>query len=91
MLTVDGLVAGVHFFADDPPDAIAQGVARQRFDLAAKGPRAARVSLTLALPRDWRAEWLEAFRADSGEDAARAIVRCSAATRFRRLARSRFR
>ena len=40
MLTTDALVAGVHFFADDPPGAIAGKALRVNLsDLAAKGAR----------------------------------------------------
>src|SRR5258706_14418755 len=38
VLTTDGVVAGVHFFADDPADAIARKALRVNLsDLAAKG------------------------------------------------------
>lgn len=72
VLTVDGLVAGVHFFADDPPASIARKAFRVNVsDLAAKGATPCGFLLTLALPRDWRPDWLEAFAAALGEDAAR--------------------
>ena len=68
--TVDGLVAGVHFFADDPPGAIARKALRVNLsDLAAKGATPLGFLLTLALPRDWRADWLELFAQGLGEDA----------------------
>ena len=71
VLTVDGLVAGVHFFADDPPAAIAKKALRVNLsDLAAKGAAPLGFLLTLALPRDWRADWLELFARGLGEDAA---------------------
>ena len=66
MLTADALVAGVHFFADDPPDAIARKALRVNLsDLAAKGARPLGFLLSLVLPRDWRDEWLAAFAAGS--------------------------
>ncbi len=72
VLTVDALVAGVHFFADDPPDAIAQKALRVNLsDLAAKGAAPLGFLLTLALPGDWRPEWLESFARALGEDARR--------------------
>ncbi|MDE2364752.1 MAG: thiamine-phosphate kinase [Hyphomicrobiales bacterium] len=72
VLTVDGLVANVHFFADDPPDAIAKKALRVNIsDLAAKGARPLGFLLTLALPVDWRAEWLERFAQGLGADARR--------------------
>jgi thiamine-monophosphate kinase len=70
VLTVDGLVAGVHFFADDPPGDIARKALRVNLsDLAAKGASPLGFLLTLALPRSWTAEWLEAFATGLGEDA----------------------
>ena len=51
VLTTDALVAGVHFFADDPPDAIARKALRVNLsDLAAKGARPLGFLLALALP-----------------------------------------
>jgi thiamine-monophosphate kinase len=62
VLTTDALVAGVHFFADDPPGAIARKALRVNLsDLAAKAARPLGFLLTLALPSDWRDEWLAAF------------------------------
>ena len=70
VLTTDALVAGVHFFPDDPPDAIARkGLRVNLSDLAAKGARPLGFLLSLALPRDWRTDWLEAFAAGLGDDA----------------------
>ena len=70
VLTADALVAGVHFFADDPPGAIARKALRVNLsDLAAKGARPLGFLLTLALPEEWREDWLEAFAAGLGADA----------------------
>jgi thiamine-monophosphate kinase len=70
VLTADALVAGVHFFADDPPGAIARKALRVNLsDLAAKGARPLGFLLTLALPGDWREDWLAAFAASLGADA----------------------
>jgi thiamine-monophosphate kinase len=70
VMTVDGLVAGVHFFADDPPDAIARKALRVNLsDLAAKGAQPMGFLLTLALPAGTSASWLDAFAAGLGEDA----------------------
>lgn len=70
VLTVDGLVAGVHFFADDPPATIARKALRVNLsDLAAKGAAPLGFLLTLALPRDWKPKWLEVFAQNLGEDA----------------------
>ena len=70
VLTTDALVAGVHFFADDPPEAIARKALRVNLsDLAAKGARPLGFLLALALPFDWNEDWLEAFAAGLGADA----------------------
>ncbi|WP_158812941.1 thiamine-phosphate kinase [Methylocapsa sp. S129] len=71
VLTKDALVAGVHFFADDPPAAIACKALRVNLsDLAAKGAEPVGFLLALALPGDWTADWLGAFARGLGEDAA---------------------
>jgi thiamine-monophosphate kinase len=70
VLTADALVAGVHFFTDDPPGAIARKALRVNLsDLAAKGARPLGFLLTLALPGDWREDWLAAFAGGLGADA----------------------
>src|SRR4051812_14978363 len=62
VLTVDALVAGVHFFPDDPPDAIAvKALGVNISDLAAKGASPAGFLLALALPNDWSEAWLAAL------------------------------
>jgi thiamine-monophosphate kinase len=69
VLTADALVAGVHFFADDPPDAIARKALRVNIsDLVAKAARPLGFLLTLALPPDWRDDWLAAFAEGLGAD-----------------------
>ncbi len=70
VLTKDALVAGVHFFADDPPDSIARKALRVNLsDLAAKGAVPAGFLLALALPRGLDESWIAAFAAGLGEDA----------------------
>ncbi|MFY9656716.1 MAG: thiamine-phosphate kinase [Methylocystis sp.] len=70
--TVDALVAGVHFFAKDPPGAIAKKALRVNLsDLAAKGAEPLGFLLALALPEDWTNDWLMAFAQGLGEDAER--------------------
>ena len=70
VLTTDMLVAGVHFFADDPPDAIAKKALRVNLsDLAAKGAEPLGFLLSLALPQDWTEAWLAAFAGGLGDDA----------------------
>jgi thiamine-monophosphate kinase len=69
VLTNDALVGGVHFFADDPPGAIARKALRVNLsDLAAKGARPLGFLLTLALPDEWTTQWLAAFANGLGED-----------------------
>lgn len=70
VVTKDMLVAGVHFFADDPADAIARKALRVNLsDLAAKGAAPLGFLLGLALPEDWREAWLARFVAGFAEDA----------------------
>lgn len=70
--TVDALVAGVHFFPDDPPEAIAaKALGVNLSDLAAKAATPAGFLLALALPDGWREPWLRAFAGGLGEAAAR--------------------
>src|SRR5258708_14223915 len=74
VLTTDALVAGVHFFAHDPPGAIARKALRVNLsDLAAKGALPAGVLLALALPPGWTAEWPQALA--SGPPAEPPLVR----------------
>lgn len=68
--TVDAVVAGVHFFPDDPPEAIAKKALRVNLsDLAAKGAEPKGFLLAIALPPDWTNEWLAAFATGLAEDA----------------------
>ena len=70
VVTSDALAAGVHFFADDPPDSIARKALRVNLsDLAAKGADPAGFLLSLALPQDWREEWLRKFADALAQDA----------------------
>ncbi len=72
VLTTDGVIAGVHFFPDDPPDKIGRKALRMNLsDLAAKGARPVGFLLALALPAATDEAWLAAFAAGLGEDAAR--------------------
>lgn len=62
VVTVDAIVAGVHFLPDDPPDTVAQKALRVNLsDLAAKGARPVGFLLTLALPADVGDDWLAGF------------------------------
>ena len=72
ILTKDALVAGVHFFADDLPEAIARKALRVNVsDLAAKGADPLGFLLALALPIGVETGWIEAFARGLGEDAQR--------------------
>ncbi len=69
VITADAIVAGVHFFPDDPPETIARKALRVNLsDLAAKGAEPAGFVLALGLPES-RPHWLEAFAGALGEDA----------------------
>jgi thiamine-monophosphate kinase len=70
VVTTDALVAGVHFFADDPPALVARKALRVNLsDLAAKGAEPLGFLLSLSLPRDWTNGWLAQFAAGLAEDA----------------------
>src|SRR5579863_695163 len=70
VLTCDALVAGVHFFADDPAELIAAKSLRVNLsDLAAKGAEPLGFLLCLALPGEASPGWLTAFAAGLGADA----------------------
>ncbi len=71
VVTTDALVAGVHFFAVDPPDSVARKALRVNLsDLAAKGAEPLGFTLALALEAGWEADWLERFARGLGQDAA---------------------
>lgn len=70
VVTVDALVAGVHFLPDDPPASIARkALAVNLSDLAAKGAKPEGFVLALALPKGWDAAWLAAFATGLAEEA----------------------
>ncbi len=69
VLTTDGVIAGVHFFADDPPEKIGRKVLRMNLsDLAAKGARPIGFLMSIALPAAIEETWIAAFAAGLGED-----------------------
>jgi thiamine-monophosphate kinase len=72
VLTTDGVIAGVHFFPDDPPDTIGRKALRMNLsDLAAKGAKPLGFLLSAALPTDVEEKWLAEFAAGLGADAER--------------------
>lgn len=71
VLTKDALVAGVHFFADDPAERVARKALRVNLsDLAAKGATPAGFLLALALPPGTEERWVAAFARGLAEDIA---------------------
>jgi thiamine-monophosphate kinase len=70
VVTADAIVGGVHFFPDDPADAIARKALRVNLsDLAAKGAKPAGFLVSLALPASVREPWLKSFARGLGSDA----------------------
>jgi thiamine-monophosphate kinase len=70
VLKADGIVAGVHFFADDPPDSVGKKALRVNLsDLAAKAAKPLGFLLTLALPKEVGDAWLAPFAHGLGSDA----------------------
>lgn len=71
VVTTDAIVAGVHFLPNDPPDAIARKALRVNVsDLVAKGADPLGFVMTIALPAGVRTDWIAAFAAALGDDAA---------------------
>ena len=70
VLKTDGIVGGVHFFPDDPPEMVAKKALRVNLsDLAAKGATPIGFLLTLALPGEIGGAWLAPFARGLGADA----------------------
>lgn len=74
VFTKDALIAGVHFFADDPPDLIARKAMRVNLsDLAAMGAEPLGYLLALAFPKDmanidgWMAKFSRGLKRDQEE------------------------
>jgi thiamine-monophosphate kinase len=71
VVTTDAIIAGVHFFPDDPPDAIAKKALRINLsDLAAKGAEPLGCLLTIALPKNIDESWIGTFADGLGADCA---------------------
>jgi thiamine-monophosphate kinase len=70
VLKADGIIGGVHFFLDDPPDTVGKKALRVNLsDLAAKGATPLGFLLTLALPKEVGEAWLAPFAQGLGADA----------------------
>jgi len=70
VLKTDGVIVGVHVFADDPPDAIARKALRMNLsDLAAKGAAPLGFLMSIALPKDVAESWVAQFAEGLGADA----------------------
>lgn len=70
VLTVDTVVADVHFFRTDPPEYVARKALRVNLsDIAAKGAEPLGFLLSLSLPVDTSLSWVTAFSKGLGDDA----------------------
>src|SRR5271165_2527250 len=70
VLKADGIIAGVHFFPDDPPDTVGMKALRVNLsDLAAKAASPLGFLLTIALPEEIGDTWLAPFARGLGADA----------------------
>src|ERR1700689_453183 len=64
VVTTDGVIAGVHFFPDDPPGDVARKVLRMNLsDLAAKGATPVGFVMAVSLPAAIDENWIAAFTA----------------------------
>ncbi len=69
VVTMDAMVAGVHFLPDDPPDQIARKLVRVNLsDLAAKGASVSVVMLAAAFPVGISRGWLRRFATGLKQD-----------------------
>jgi thiamine-monophosphate kinase len=70
VLKTDGVISGVHFFPDDPADAVARKALRINLsDLAAKGAAPLGFLLSIGLPAGLPAGWIASFAHGLREDA----------------------
>jgi thiamine-monophosphate kinase len=70
VLTTDAIVAGVHFFPDDPPGMLARKAMRVNLsDLAGKGARPLGFLLSIGLTSDVSETWLSSFAKGLQKDA----------------------
>ncbi len=72
VLKTDGVIAGVHFFPDDPAEGIGRkALSMNLSDLAAKGAKPVGFLLSLAMPKGTDDAWIAAFASGLGDDADR--------------------
>ncbi|MEP0707162.1 MAG: thiamine-phosphate kinase [Parvibaculum sp.] len=72
VLTVDAMVAGVHFLPEDPPESVARKLLRVNLsDLAAKGAVPKGYLLTTVWAEGTSLEWIEAFASGLESDQVR--------------------
>src|SRR5215471_3860569 len=70
VLKTDGVISGVHFFLDDPADAVAHKALRINLsDLAAKGAAPLGFLLSIGLPAGLPPGWVKSFASGLREDA----------------------
>lgn len=70
VLKTDGVISGVHFFPDDPPDTVARKALRINLsDLAAKGAAPLGFLLSIGLPTGLPPGWLKSFAEGLRDDA----------------------
>jgi len=71
VLTVDAMVAGVHFLPDDPPDLVGRKLLRVNLsDLAAKGAVPLAYLMTVSAPKGTPDAWFAGFAAGLKQDQA---------------------
>src|SRR6202035_2343884 len=71
VLTVDAMVAGVHFLPDDPPDLVGRKLLRVNLsDLAAKGAVPLGYLMTVSAPKNTPEAWFAGFAAGLALDQA---------------------
>src|SRR6266852_4127536 len=69
VLKTDAIVGGMHFFPNDPADAVARKALRVNLsDLAAKGATPLGFLLSIGLPAGLPADWLNSFARGLRED-----------------------
>jgi thiamine-monophosphate kinase len=69
VVTVDQLIEGVHFLADDPPELVARKLLRRNLsDLAAMGATPRHYLITSALPKSRDDDWVRRFAEGLAED-----------------------